>query len=167
MMITDFGLSKSLDNNETSLVRGMVGYIEPQCFVNSTYKRDKTSDIYSLGVLLWEISSGKPPFKNNVSLLDVVHKVTQGIREPPVIDSPPGYVAIYQMAWDSNPRKRPTINQVRENLERLQQSSDEGNLSLAALTMQDESTSDLQKYYNTENALVSQRYYNTVYGGYT
>src|SRR3954447_9484470 len=118
MMITDFGLSKSLDNNEHSVVGGMVGYIEPQCFIDSTYKRDKASDIYSLGVLLWEISSGRPPF-NNMTILDIAREVVQGKREAPINDSPPAYVKIYQMAWDVNPMNRPTINTIREELERI------------------------------------------------
>ncbi|RIA79402.1 hypothetical protein C1645_80532 [Glomus cerebriforme] len=134
MMITDFGLSKSLDNNENSVVGGMVGYIEPQCFINSTYKRDKASDIYSLGVLLWEISSGRPPF-NNMAILDIARDVVQGKREAPIKDSPPAYVAIYQMAWDIDPRKRPTINKVREDLEKLQSNGDADNLSLDTLSI--------------------------------
>lgn len=134
MMITDFGLSKSLDNNEHSVVGGMVGYIEPQCFIDSTYKRDKASDIYSLGVLLWEISSGKPPF-NNMAILDIAREVVQGRREAPIEGSPPAYVAIYQMAWDSDPNKRSTINKVREDLERLQSNCDIEHLSLAGLSI--------------------------------
>lgn len=134
MMITDFGLSKSLDNNEHSVVGGMVGYIEPQCFKDSTYKRDKASDIYSLGVLLWEISSGKPPF-NNMAILDIAREVVQGRREAPIEGSPPAYVAIYQMAWDSDPKKRPIINKVREDLERLQSNCEIEHLSLAGLSI--------------------------------
>src|SRR5436189_4858414 len=126
-MITDFGLSKSLDNNKTSLVGGMVGYIEPQCLINSTYKRDKASDIYSLGVLLWELSSGRPSF-NNMAILDIARDIIQGKREAPTEGSPPAYVKIYQMAWDSDPRRRPTINKVREDLEILQPSNDLENL---------------------------------------
>jgi hypothetical protein len=134
MMITDFGLSKSLDNNENSVVGGMVGYIEPQCFINSTYKRDKASDIYSLGVLLWEITSGKPPF-NNMAILDIAREVVQGKREAPIEGSPPAYVTLYQMAWDSEPRKRPTVNQVREGLEILESSNDVDNLDFSKLSI--------------------------------
>ncbi|KAF0541364.1 kinase-like protein [Gigaspora margarita] len=53
--ITDFGLSKQI--NETSITsnsifHGMPAYIEPQCFINQGYKRDKRSDIYSFGKML-------------------------------------------------------------------------------------------------------------------
>lgn len=36
---------------------GMIGYIDPQILKNANYKRNTKSDIYSVGVLLWEISS--------------------------------------------------------------------------------------------------------------
>ncbi|KAF0550256.1 kinase-like protein [Gigaspora margarita] len=66
--IADFGLSKQI--NETSMMtsnstaRGMLAYIEPQCFIDPRYKRDKKSDVYSFGIILWEISSGRPPFES-------------------------------------------------------------------------------------------------------
>ncbi|RIB23443.1 kinase-like domain-containing protein [Gigaspora rosea] len=64
-MIAGFSLSKQI--NETlmtsnSKVHGMAAYIDPQCFFDEKYRRDMKSDIYSFGVILWEISSGKPPF---------------------------------------------------------------------------------------------------------
>jgi serine/threonine protein kinase len=111
MMVTGFGCD---DNN---VVGEMIGYIEPQCLRNSAYRRDKASDVYSLGVLLWEISSGIPPF-NNMEIMDIAREVFQGKREITIEGSPPGYVTIYQMAWNDDPTKRPTISMIRDDLER-------------------------------------------------
>ncbi|KAF0548834.1 kinase-like protein [Gigaspora margarita] len=74
--IADFGLSKQI--NETSMtsnsiVRGMPAYVEPQCLFNQEYQRDKRSDVYSAGVTLWEISSGKPPFQHFTNEMIVVY----------------------------------------------------------------------------------------------
>ncbi|KAF0550257.1 kinase-like protein [Gigaspora margarita] len=66
--IADLGLSKQI--NETSMMtsestaHGMLAYIEPQCFIVPRYKRDKKSDVYRFGIILWEISSGRPPFES-------------------------------------------------------------------------------------------------------
>jgi hypothetical protein len=46
----------------------MVPYVDPKSFSrrrnnnNQMYSLNEKSDVYSVGVLLWEISSGQPPF---------------------------------------------------------------------------------------------------------
>ncbi|CAB4373873.1 unnamed protein product [Rhizophagus irregularis] len=46
----------------------IVEYIDSQCFKDIKYVRSKKSDIYSLGVVLWKNTSGRPPFlDDNVS----------------------------------------------------------------------------------------------------
>ncbi|KAF0550658.1 kinase-like protein [Gigaspora margarita] len=50
--IADFGLSKRITEmsvTSNSIIHGMPAYIDPKCFIDPTYKRNKKSDIYSLG----------------------------------------------------------------------------------------------------------------------
>lgn len=54
---------------------------------------DKT-DVYSVGVLLWEISSGKPPFYAD-NKAELEFKISEGLREIPVPDTPNDYVKLY------------------------------------------------------------------------
>src|SRR5437763_1158575 len=102
---------------------GMHGYIEPQCFKNPRYKRDKTSDIYSLGVLLWEISSGRPPFYDIESFL-IALQIRDGKRETPVENTPLEYQLLYQKCWDELPASRPDIDKVHETLTKLKSQFD-------------------------------------------
>ncbi|KAF0502929.1 kinase-like protein [Gigaspora margarita] len=122
ILIADFGVSKHID--EETKVRGgdgMNGYFEPQCFINYNvkYKRDKRSDIYSLGVVLWEISSGQPPFKNFDNMGAIVYHVSTGNRETPVPGTPDDYVKLFQRCWDQDPAKRPEIKEVLEELKNI------------------------------------------------
>ncbi|CAG8837496.1 26088_t:CDS:2, partial [Gigaspora margarita] len=59
--ITDFGISRQI-NTDTTIHHGIFGripYIEPRLLRQLDYPYDKRSDIYSFGVLMWEISSGR------------------------------------------------------------------------------------------------------------
>ena len=120
LLIADFGLSKHLtevtSNSKTNNVLGLIEYIEPQCIKNIKYKKDKKSDIYSLGVLLWEITSEHPPFYEMTRELLVLHVGIRELREQPVKDTPVDYVRLYQECWDKDPDLRPGIDKVYEKL---------------------------------------------------
>ncbi|CAB4388463.1 unnamed protein product [Rhizophagus irregularis] len=87
----------------------------------SKNKSSEKSDIYSVGVLLWEISSGKPPFYSEGEQYDVglALGIAQGLREKPVPDTPEDYIEIYTECWNGEPDKRPTINHIVERLEAI------------------------------------------------
>ncbi|RHZ79893.1 hypothetical protein Glove_140g59 [Diversispora epigaea] len=117
--ITDLGLSQALDTNSNSIAGGMFAYTDPEYLRNHMkYKRNKTSDIYSLGVLFWELSSGRPPF-NNVPNLEIYRKVTSGEREKPINETPKDYIDIYASAWGNDPNQRPTIKNIFDSLENI------------------------------------------------
>jgi hypothetical protein len=98
--LADFGLSirikESSDLQSTELF-GIIPYIDPKSFSNQNYKLNKKSDIYSIGILLWEISSGKPPFYTEVKSNDIclAIDISRGLRETPIPDTPKDYINIY------------------------------------------------------------------------
>src|SRR5436189_3850602 len=101
-MIADLGLSKQLDEiKSNSMQFGMAAYIDPQFFLND-YKRNEKSDIYSLGVLFWEISSGKPPFSEFENYRIVV-EIARGAREKPIKNTPEKYQQLYENCWKQDP----------------------------------------------------------------
>ncbi|PKY24321.1 kinase-like protein, partial [Rhizophagus irregularis] len=121
LLIADLGLSKKLAEITTHSKGnkyGMDGYIDPQCFKDRKYKKNKKSDIYSLGVLLWEISSGRPPFSDCSRNL-ITHYIIKGEREDPIEGTPLKYQQLYQECWDDNPESRPDIEKVHEILSQL------------------------------------------------
>ncbi|RGB42635.1 hypothetical protein C1646_750678 [Rhizophagus diaphanus] len=79
------------------------------------------SDVYSVGVLLWEISSYRPPFYTEGESYDVslVVEISQGHRETVVPNTPEEYSKLYIECWDGEPCNRPTINQVVERLKTI------------------------------------------------
>jgi serine/threonine protein kinase len=97
--LADFGLSKRIEeaSNSQSKTFGLVPYTDPKSFNSTTtlYLLNKKSDIYSIGVLLWEISSGQPPFYDKPYDIDLALSILQGFRESPVFDTPEEYIRIY------------------------------------------------------------------------
>ncbi|POG65701.1 kinase-like domain-containing protein [Rhizophagus irregularis DAOM 181602=DAOM 197198] len=119
--LADFGLSKRIgaSSNFQSKLFGMVPYVDPKSFSrrrnnNQMFTLNEKSDVYSVGVLLWEISSGQPPFYAEDEHYDVglIYDISQGHRETVVPDTPEDYIKIYTKCWDGEPDNRPTIYQV-------------------------------------------------------
>ncbi|XP_052187374.1 MDIS1-interacting receptor like kinase 1-like [Diospyros lotus] len=80
--IADFGLAKMMvEKNETvSMVAGSYGYIAPE--YGYTLKVDEKSDIYSYGVVLMELLTGKRPLDPEFGeAVDVVEWIRRKIRE--------------------------------------------------------------------------------------
>ena len=103
-------MSKRIEtsSNIQSKLYGVVPYVDPKCFSRQrnsnneiqVYSLNEKSDIYSVGVLLWEISSGKPPFCNEPYDIGLAMEIIQGYREKPVPNTPEGYVKIYTGEYD-------------------------------------------------------------------
>jgi serine/threonine protein kinase len=95
--LADFGLSKRIveTSNLQSKLFGFIPYIDPKSFSIQDYKLNEKSDIYSIGILLWEISSGKLPFYNKSYDIYLAISISQGLRETPFPNTPKDYVKIY------------------------------------------------------------------------
>ncbi|KAF0458578.1 kinase-like protein [Gigaspora margarita] len=121
MVIAGFGIPEyaTKASFSTSIVRGMPAYIEPQCFKDPSYKSDVRSDIYSLGVIFWEISSCRPPFETINDGYAITIHVYKGGREKPVQGTPLQYEKLYKECWDDDPEKRPSAKLVIERLSQL------------------------------------------------
>ncbi|CAG8473226.1 5099_t:CDS:2 [Funneliformis mosseae] len=93
---------------------------DPGLFVmgDMKHKPDQRSDIYSLGVILWEISSCKPPFgKSGSQVILTMAIMVRKTREQPVPNTSEEYIQLYQQCWDHEPNLRPNIEQICDQLD--------------------------------------------------
>jgi len=72
LQICDFGLAKwkrqAATQTTTGKRRGTVAYMAPEVFIDVSCPRTVKYDVYSFGILLWEILSGKTPFENGTEI---------------------------------------------------------------------------------------------------
>jgi serine/threonine-protein kinase len=81
--LTDFGLARMLEDPEHSApgtVIGTLSYMAPEQAEGKN--TDPRSDLYSLGVVLYEAATGRLPFKGS-SPAEVLHKVMHTLPAPP------------------------------------------------------------------------------------
>ncbi|CAG8455550.1 10106_t:CDS:2, partial [Paraglomus occultum] len=90
--IADFGLSSVLAQMSQSHGYGNSAYKDPASF-DST-KRGKESDIFSLGVILWEISSGKIPCEGRAKESAIILCRLKGFRDAPFPGTPNEYIKL-------------------------------------------------------------------------
>ncbi|RIB24989.1 kinase-like domain-containing protein [Gigaspora rosea] len=121
-LIADFGLSKQIINNEVSdsIMQCSVAYTDPQYLSSSGgFERNEKSDIYSLGILLWELTSGISPFEG-LNVFNIVHKIIINNERPETVpDTPSGYIDLIKKCWSSNQKDRPTTGFILNQLEKL------------------------------------------------
>src|SRR6185369_14437957 len=106
-------------STSTSKGEGNTAYIDPVTFENESYKRGKKSDIFSLGVILWEISSSKNPCEGRIQSFQIIVYRLKGLRDPPSAETPEKYITLYSKCWDSDPNKRPSSEVVYKQLKCL------------------------------------------------
>ncbi|GBC17988.1 kinase-like domain-containing protein [Rhizophagus irregularis DAOM 181602=DAOM 197198] len=105
--ISDLGFCGPADKPLNSIY-GNLPYIAPEVIIGreQTFK----SDIYSIAMLMWEISSGQPPFNNYEHDYDLAMNIVNGIRPKIVPGTPLEYKNLMKQCWNADPSKRPDIN---------------------------------------------------------
>lgn len=118
--ITDFGIAMALNSNEltqTNSVMGSVHYIPPEQ-ANGSGATIK-SDIYSLGILMFELLTGKIPFKGDNAVEIAIKQMKEPIPGIRKINSeiPQSIENIILKSCAKNPKNRyDSANQMRDDL---------------------------------------------------
>ncbi|CAG8738502.1 15917_t:CDS:2, partial [Cetraspora pellucida] len=126
VVIADFGSATKLDDSLISIYGKSftIEYTDPQFFINEkmivpTFK----SDIYSLGIILWELTSGIRPFPTVENKVSLIRTISRGKREKKIRGIPSSYVKIYKKCWKTNPKKRPGLEKILHEIQQLREAA--------------------------------------------
>ena len=94
---------------------GTVQWCAPEMLSDDTASSYGTAvDVYSFGIVAWEVFSGAVPFANsNLTTMQLMLRIGTGKLTPTPVDSlstPPQVVELYKRCWSFNPSDRPAIN---------------------------------------------------------
>jgi len=113
-MTGDLGISKSAIEEDDDEIYGIIPYVAPEIFQGHKYT--KASDIYSFGMIMWELMTGRRPFWDQNHDTDLIIKICDGYRPLIITNAPRGYVELMQACWHSDPNKRPIADDIYEAL---------------------------------------------------
>ncbi|KAK9288662.1 hypothetical protein L1049_017123 [Liquidambar formosana] len=118
--VGDFGLSRL--KHETYLTtktgKGTPQWMAPEVLRNEP--SDEKSDVYSYGVILWELATEKIPWDNlnSMQVIGAVGFMNQRLEIPKDVD--PQWVSIIENCWHSDPQCRPTFQELLDKFKDLQ-----------------------------------------------
>ncbi|POG74672.1 kinase-like domain-containing protein [Rhizophagus irregularis DAOM 181602=DAOM 197198] len=116
--ITDMGLCKPADynvpENAKNKLYGVLPYIAPEILRGQNYT--KAADIYSFGIIMYEVISGLPPYYDIGHDINLVVKICKGLRPRFNIKVPQLIVHLIKKCLDANPLNRPKAGGIEKIL---------------------------------------------------
>jgi photosystem II stability/assembly factor-like uncharacterized protein/tRNA A-37 threonylcarbamoyl transferase component Bud32 len=98
--ITDFGLAKRLDvesgQTQSGAIMGTPSYMAPEQAAGKVHHIGPHTDVWALGAILYELLTGRPPFRGETTLETLHHVVFEELEPPSRVqaDVPPELEAI-------------------------------------------------------------------------
>jgi serine/threonine protein kinase len=105
VFLTDFGIAKAVDVRQFTTTGSIIGTPEYMCPEQADGKTcDYRSDIYSLGVVLYEMITGRPPFKGETPLATALMQTKEEVAFPR--DVPDVIRRVLRRCLSKNPTRR-------------------------------------------------------------
>ncbi|XP_039962811.1 mitogen-activated protein kinase kinase kinase 13-B isoform X1 [Bactrocera tryoni] len=114
--ISDFGTSKEWNEKSTKMsFAGTVAWMAPEVIRNEPCS--EKVDIWSYGVVLWEMLTCEIPYKDVDSSAIIWGVGNNSLKLPIPSSCPEGFKLLVNLCWHTKPRNRPSFGQILTHLE--------------------------------------------------
>jgi len=102
------------ENKSLNQKYGILPYIAPEVLRGENYST--ASDIYSFGIIMNTLVTGKRPWYNRAHDVSLAKNICDGERLEIPEDTPKFYAELMRQCWDNDSDKRPTSSYLNEKL---------------------------------------------------
>jgi serine/threonine protein kinase len=111
VFISDLGLCQPVKSFlKQHDIYGVVPFMAPEVLRGKSYT--SASDIYSFSMIMWEFTSGVPPFNDRPHDLQLSLSICKGERPEIIENTPQCYADLMKKCWNEDPLKRPSALEV-------------------------------------------------------
>eukprot|EP01015_Nassula_variabilis_P013637 TRINITY_DN2122_c0_g1_i5.p1 TRINITY_DN2122_c0_g1~~TRINITY_DN2122_c0_g1_i5.p1 ORF type:complete len:232 (+),score=5.90 TRINITY_DN2122_c0_g1_i5:88-783(+) len=123
--IADFGLTRTQSLTSNDKMTGLMGtyhWMAPEIFESKPYS--SKADVYSFGIVLWEVICRETPYRELQSPYAIMKKVTMEQGRPNIARIPQScplkLQSLMQKCWHQDPEQRPQFNEVIKSLKNIE-----------------------------------------------
>ncbi|CAN1157865.1 Probable serine/threonine-protein kinase SIS8 [Linum perenne] len=115
--VADFGLSKIKRNTLVSGgVRGTLPWMAPELLNGGSNKVSEKVDVFSFGIVLWEILTGEEPYAN-MHYGAIIGGIVNNTLRPTIPNfCDPEWRRLMELCWAPNPEARPSFTEIASKL---------------------------------------------------
>ncbi|URD97549.1 TyrKc [Musa troglodytarum] len=117
--VADFGVARVKAQSEGVMTAetGTYRWMAPEVIAHWPYNHK--ADVFSFGVVLWELLTSKLPYSNLTPLQAALGVVLKGLRPTIPENTDPRLAELIEKCWQQDPARRPDFSSILEILQRI------------------------------------------------